>query len=911
MKVKKLMAMAIVLSLLAAPISVGAAEEECFGAELTAESSETTESDSSDDSDFLSKNETSEDVETLSETEDVTQPEESNENSESIQQEDSEESSETEEDSDSSEEMTEPEHTEEPSEIISEESDKESDEEQEAVITIEKTDESEPSEPEENGEKGDTEEFVLPAIVSEEEAQENGYVARDKDSEENLYTFVFRNSDGTGTMRLYSHPVKYIDSEGETRDITLDVKEDGNGGYVSADHYVITQFPHDFTEGIELGYEDTDLHITAEITGENVFAEKTGGSVTYSADENTDYVYTLTYEGIKEDIVVSEYTGQTDYSFILDTAGLAVSENDGSYYLMDDKNEVKAAIGDIIVYSADDSNNTTGEIICDEITPNEQYRITLHVDDEYLSDEATVYPIRIDPTINVNYTNNGDGGIRDVTVYSNNTFNGTGSDLYVGRKNGLKARTLMKFPGLSLTNIHSSLNVTSATVEMIDCRHQEESVRVYCYMYGGSTWSENSASWNSTSEDYRLLQLDSVIVHNTTTHKFNFDISGAVKCWVDNSVSKDLGILFKASDTVESGTNDKFKEFASYNRFTVKPSLKVVFSYGIVRNQFYSKYDPNKYNDDEYLPSGIPTYSYLIKYRMNCYGYVMGFITNESGSYNTLYDIHGYCQQPGEFASLNNKTNVSENFANNNPSVALLQIKQNMEYDAERIGYSIQEYVPTGWQIPQYGENSRMIASVIESDGIGFHFYMQHNDGTWSHKMGNEFVSNLALGEGDSGNQIVYSDIILTNYNIQSSALQGRYSGGSIKFYIISKTHVIDCPHEEHSYITAPFSDNALLFYYNEIAGDYLETSRNLPVTGFSRADFLKDDDVYCFEQAIGKNYTVSAGNLIISVYNNDGVEINPVSGYTNKYYLNGGNRYYISISAIQKPPQVYSFNIS
>lgn len=72
MKVKKLMAMAIVLSLLAAPISVGAAEEECFGAELTAESSEATESDSSDDSDFLSKNETSEDKETLSETEDVT-----------------------------------------------------------------------------------------------------------------------------------------------------------------------------------------------------------------------------------------------------------------------------------------------------------------------------------------------------------------------------------------------------------------------------------------------------------------------------------------------------------------------------------------------------------------------------------------------------------------------------------------------------------------------------------------------------------------------------------------------------------------------------------------------------------------------------------------------------------------------
>ena len=142
-------------------------------------------------------------------------------------------------------------------------------------------------------------------------------------------------------MRLYSHPVKYVDSEGETRDITLDIKENGKGGFVSADHYVVTQFPHDFSEGIELGYGDIDLRMTPETAGENITAEQSGRSVTYSADENTDYVYTLTYEGIKEDIIVSEYTGQTDYSFILDTAGLAVSEIDGAYYLADDKERNK------------------------------------------------------------------------------------------------------------------------------------------------------------------------------------------------------------------------------------------------------------------------------------------------------------------------------------------------------------------------------------------------------------------------------------------------------------------------------------------------------------------------------------------------------------------------------------------
>lgn len=66
--------------------------------------------------------------------------------------------------------------------------------------------------------------YDFPDIVDEEEIYSRGYVGRSKEEEQDLYTFVFENEDGTKTMRVYSHPVKYINDQGETRDITLDIK---------------------------------------------------------------------------------------------------------------------------------------------------------------------------------------------------------------------------------------------------------------------------------------------------------------------------------------------------------------------------------------------------------------------------------------------------------------------------------------------------------------------------------------------------------------------------------------------------------------------------------------------------------------------------------------------------------------
>lgn len=82
------------------------------------------------------------------------------------------------------------------------------------------------------------------------------------------------------------------------------------------------------------------------------------------------------------------------------------------------REEIKATIGDIIIFTADEKNNAFGELKAETVVENEEYRMTIVLDPEYLADPETVYPIRIDPTVEITYDNNGAGAIEDVTINS-------------------------------------------------------------------------------------------------------------------------------------------------------------------------------------------------------------------------------------------------------------------------------------------------------------------------------------------------------------------------------------------------------------------------------------------------------------------------------------------------------------
>ena len=438
----------------------------------------------------------------------------------------------------------------------------------------------------------DSEVFELPDIVDSVEAKENDYVGRVEAEEKDLYTFVFANGDGTNTMRIYSHPVKYVAEDGSIRDISLDIEAKTGGGFVTADHEIITTFESKLTEGVSLEYNDIELTLVPALgLGTMPTAELStdGKVVTYEMNDITSFVYELTYAGFKEDIVVEEYTGQTEYEFTLFTNGLTLCEEYGSYYLADAEGNVEATIGDIIVFTADERNNAMGSMTYETVRANQEYVLTIHLDAEYLADEDTAYPIRIDPTIEINYDNNGAGAIEDVTINELATFSGTSGSLYVGRHPaGSLSRVLMRFPNLVMPVPFSPM-ILSAQVELRDLMCQgDEDITIYCYSYSESspTWSEGSTTtWSSVGTSYLNSMLDYHIVSygqgNVGSHRYAFDITSLAKLWADGTRSPSKGIVFKASSSFENQAADElqywYKTFASYNRAAYRPSLTIKY----------------------------------------------------------------------------------------------------------------------------------------------------------------------------------------------------------------------------------------------------------------------------------------------------------------------------------------------
>lgn len=439
----------------------------------------------------------------------------------------------------------------------------------------------------------DGETIKFPDIVDSVETKENNYVQRVKAEEKDLYTFVFANGDGTNTMRVFSHPVKYIADDGSVRDISLDIEAKRGGGFVSADHGVVTTFESKLTDGISLEYNDVSVKLVPKLSLGTVPQAKlssNGKSVSYAINDITSFVYELTYAGFKEDIVVEEYTGQTEYEFTLFTNGLTLCEEYGSYYLSDAEGNVEATIGDIIVFTADERNNTMGSMTYETVRANREYVLTIHLDAEYLADEETTYPIRIDPTIEINYDSNGSGAIQDVTINQSSTFSGTHTSLFVGRhSSGSLSRALMRFPNLSLSGI-SAEQISSATVEIRDMMCQsDEDITVQCHIYNNSApaWSESSTTtWASVGNSYLGTLLDSHLISygqgNVGNHRYSFDILTAAKAWANGTQSPAKGLVFKANSTFENqtGSNIKtwYKSFASYNRSDHRPSLSITYN---------------------------------------------------------------------------------------------------------------------------------------------------------------------------------------------------------------------------------------------------------------------------------------------------------------------------------------------
>ena len=342
----------------------------------------------------------------------------------------------------------------------------------------------------------------------------------------------------------------------------------------------MTEFPASLPDGVTLRGNGVSLRMTGRGHSARRVDEQT---VAYTYDEKTTIEYALTCTGFKEDIVVSEYTGQTEYPFTLYTNGLELTNIDGGYYLTDNEGVIQASIGEIIVFTADERNNTLGTLRVAVVEPGQEYALTIVLEADYLADPKTVYPIRIDPTVELVYTSETPNAIEEKTLQSNSTTSGSNTATVIGKNSNGISRTIMKFPGLDFDALQGVI-VTSAVVTLRDLMCESEAMTITCYPFTGGTWTESSTQWADLTQSWGEALSSNVISYSsgkqqTVAHRYRFDITALAQQWVDWDADEDLGIIFRSPDSVENGTESFYKTFATSERASYKPTFEITYKY--------------------------------------------------------------------------------------------------------------------------------------------------------------------------------------------------------------------------------------------------------------------------------------------------------------------------------------------
>lgn len=441
----------------------------------------------------------------------------------------------------------------------------------------------------------------LPDVIDAETAIADGYVARLNSEEQSLSEVVLEKDDGTRALYLFSENVKYIDENGDVADKSNNAVRKGRA-FVNEGNDVEIILPATLTAGIAV--HSDELNITMKPLTDSIgrslstAVQTEEDTVLYSDvfDSSTDIEYTYTYSGVKENIILESYNGKNSFDYEVTTGGLTLYEDKGTLLLADENGEVKATLGEVIVFSADNKNNTFGKYTIKELEKNSRYKVTVSVDREYLTDLKTKYPVKIDPNLNtIDYNI----VVHDMQVFKGKDGKGTSETSAgysgvsrVGWTDWGACRTLIKLNNFSFATykISNSWQIESAYIELRDLMCQGGSgVPISCGQFNGNYWTEkDTRTWNGLEAENSSLSSPVSVTYGNGNSKrnlsdkdqwYNWNITGIVKKWVINSSLKEKGLQLRTYTTFLEDSSvyaEYMKTFSSMQgNANYKPYIKV------------------------------------------------------------------------------------------------------------------------------------------------------------------------------------------------------------------------------------------------------------------------------------------------------------------------------------------------
>ncbi len=421
----------------------------------------------------------------------------------------------------------------------------------------------------------------IPELLCVESAKFSNHTARLRFAEEDLYSAIFENADGSRTMYVSSVAIKYYDEDGKIKDKSMKVVK-SNDGFSVEKTDIKLYFKDLNTSGITVKKFDHVVTMKPLRYDKSTLSEpsidESKNTVKYKNVFATgiDIKYTPIASGVKEDIVINEYNGINTFSFVVQTGGLALSQDkQGRVYAIDTNDNLQFQFGDIIVY--DENNNLSeGNYTIETIEPYKEYKLTLNVDADYL--KTAMYPVVVDPYI---FSYSGDTkNFLDTTIYSDGSLTSGGymTNNKIGYiSSGKYAMTLMKFPGFYTSSLylHNKNSITSMSLN-IYCGSIGSSVSaVKAYAFTGSAWDENA---NPTS----ILKSNA---YTSTGEKlsgsktiYSFDLLSILNGWRNNSIDPVKGILINTTNCTASGS---YVNLYSADAGNYRPTLTITYNEGV------------------------------------------------------------------------------------------------------------------------------------------------------------------------------------------------------------------------------------------------------------------------------------------------------------------------------------------
>lgn len=426
---------------------------------------------------------------------------------------------------------------------------------------------------------------------------------------EDLYSFTTLNEDDTLTLYMFSEPVKYVDKETtaikfidntikavETKlpVSSAELSKIGNSlytakSYTNTANFFKVDMPASINQGVSLSYEGKRFTLSPASASLSTAELKTAThrgmteqTVEYrnALGTGVHLQYVPINSGVKENIVLDRYPGKNTFRFIFDAKGYypIYTEGEAIPFADPSTDEIALILGQVDARDSYTGDETDGHFTLYnslklEDLKNGKYVLTVTVDNDFLTDPDTVYPVVIDPTFTV--PNN---TVRDTTVYSAKP---NSSSYYSSAYNIVGNHGSGYGEGIAFVQANYNYNLQPLFTyqNIVSARYR---------VYEGSGKTNSSTinvglpidSWNQTTLNYgnkpSYTKTSSKVISKSGWHEFN--ITTQAKTWVQGY--KTSGSLLGPANGLVLYANDpsaSSKHFCSSEHSTYTPSISITY----------------------------------------------------------------------------------------------------------------------------------------------------------------------------------------------------------------------------------------------------------------------------------------------------------------------------------------------